>query len=110
VSSQGLETSQEELPESETEFKSKTFLKKNQMIISLSTTTPVDTSKTIEGMQFTELGSPITALTLLQSSFGTPCLEFIYISDLTPISIEEIPSSNLFFSKKRKVVVKKKYT
>ena len=57
-------------------------------------------------MQFTELGSPIIALTPLQSSFGTPNIKVIYVSDLTPISIEEIPSSNFFFSKKRKVVLK----
>jgi hypothetical protein len=76
------------------------------MIFPLSSTTPVDTSKTTEGTQFTELGSPITTLTPLQSSFGTPSLEFIYVSNLTPISIEEIPSSDFFFSKKRKVVVK----
>jgi hypothetical protein len=52
------------------------------------------------------LGSPIASLTPLQSTFGTPHLEFIYVSDLTPISREEIPSSDYFFSKKRKVVVK----
>jgi hypothetical protein len=52
------------------------------------------------------LGSPIASLTPLQSTFGTPHLEVIYVSDLTPISREEIPSSDYFFSKKRKVVVK----
>ena len=45
-------------------------------------------------------------MTPLQSSFGTPNIEVIYVSDLTPISIEETPSSDFFFSKKRKVVVK----
>jgi hypothetical protein len=30
----------------------------------------------------------------------------MYVSDLAPISIEEIPSSDFFFSEKRKVVVK----
>jgi hypothetical protein len=76
------------------------------MIPPLSSTIPADTPKTTEGTQFTELGSPITALTPLQSSFGTPHLRAIYVSDLDPISIEEIPSSDFFFSKKRKVVVK----
>jgi hypothetical protein len=52
------------------------------------------------------LGSPISSLTPLQSNFGTPHLEVIYVSDLTPISREDIPSSDYFFSKKRKVVVK----
>jgi hypothetical protein len=106
VSSQRLETSQIEHPVSETEFKSETPLKQNQMIFPLSSTIPANTPKTTEGTQFTELGSPIAALTPLQSSFGTPNLEVIYVSDLTPISIEEIPSSDFFFSKKRKVVVK----
>jgi hypothetical protein len=51
-------------------------------------------------------GNPITSLTPLQSTFGIPQLQVIYASDLTPISREEIPSSDYFFSKKRKVVVK----
>ena len=34
-------------------------------------------------------------------------MEIKYVSDLAPISIEETPSSDYFFSKKRKVVVKK---
>ena len=76
------------------------------MIFPLSSTIPADTPKTAEGTQFLELGSPITTLAPLQSSFGTLSLEFIYVSDLTPISIKEIPSSDFFFSKKRKVVVK----
>jgi hypothetical protein len=45
-------------------------------------------------------------LTPLQSTFGTPHLEVIYASDLTPISREEIPPSDYFFSKKRKAVLK----
>jgi hypothetical protein len=106
VSSQRSETSQTEHPESETEFKSETPLKSDQMIPPLSSTIPADIPKTTEGTQFTELGSPITTLTPLQSTFGTPHLEVMYISDLTPISIEEIPSSDFFFSRKRKVVVK----
>ena len=76
------------------------------MIFPLSSTTPTNIPKIAEGTQFIELGSPITALTPLQSSFGTPNLEVIYVSDLTPISIEETPSSDFFFSKKRKAVVK----
>jgi hypothetical protein len=31
----------------------------------------------------------------------------VFIEDLTPISVEEMPPSNIFFSKKRKVVVKR---
>jgi hypothetical protein len=33
-------------------------------------------------------------------------MEVVYVSDLTPISRDEIPSSDYFFSKKRKAVVK----
>jgi hypothetical protein len=68
---------------------------------------PTDNPKTTKGAPSTELGSPITTLTPLQSSFGTPHLGAIYVSDLTPISIEEIPLIDYFFCKKRKVVVKK---
>jgi len=76
------------------------------MILPFSSTTPIDTSRTTKGTQFRELCSPITTLTHLQSSFGTPNIEVIYVSDLTPISIEETPSSDFFFNKKRKAVVK----
>ena len=76
------------------------------MILPLSSTTLVDTSRTTKGTQFTELGSLITTLTPLQIIFGTPGLEFIYVSNLTLIPIEELPPSHFFFSKKRKVVVK----
>jgi hypothetical protein len=107
VSSQGLETSQAEHLESQTKVQSETPLKQNQVIPPLSPTTPADTSRAIEGMQFTEVGSPITTLTPLQSSFGTPSLEVIYASDLTPIPLEEIPPSNFFFSTKRRAIVRR---
>jgi hypothetical protein len=76
------------------------------MIPPLSSTIPIDIPKTAGETQSSELGNPITSLTPLQSTFGTPHLEVIYVSDLTPISREEIPSSDYFFSRKRKVVVK----
>jgi hypothetical protein len=71
-----------------------------------SSTIPDDTSKTTGEVRSTELGSPITSLTPLQSTFGFPQLRALYVSDLEPISREEIPSSDYFFSKKRKVVLK----
>jgi hypothetical protein len=46
-------------------------------------------------------------LTPLQSTFGLPQIGFIYASDLAPVSREEIPPSDYFFNKKRKVVLKK---
>jgi hypothetical protein len=55
----------------------------------------------------TEIGIPIKAIMPLQFTRGNPNAEVIFIGDLTPIPIEEIPPTNLFFSKKRKVVVKK---
>jgi hypothetical protein len=99
-SSQRSETLWIEHPGSETRFMFETPLKLNQMIPLLSSTIPADTPKTAEGTQFTELGSPITTLTPLQSSFGTPLLKSIYLSDLDPISIEEIPSLTYFLVRK----------
>jgi hypothetical protein len=55
----------------------------------------------------TEVGSPIQYITPLQSNRGNPSTELVFIEYLTPISIEEIPPSNIFFNKKRKVVVKR---
>jgi hypothetical protein len=47
-------------------------------------------------------------LTPLHSTFGFPQIGVIYGSDLDPISREEIPPSDYFFSKKRRVVLKQK--
>ena len=58
------------------------------MIPPLSSTIHADIPKTTGETQSTELGNPIASLTPLQSTFGTPHLEVMYISDLTPISIE----------------------
>jgi hypothetical protein len=55
----------------------------------------------------TEIDNPIQVVTPLQFTRGNPNAEVILIGDLTPIPIEEIPPSDFFFSKKRKVVVKK---
>jgi hypothetical protein len=105
-SSKRLETSRTENPGSETNSKSETPLKSDQTFPPSLSTIPVNIPKTTEGTQLTKLGSPIAALTPLQSTFGTPHIEVMYISDLTPISIEEIPSLDFFFSRKRRVVVK----
>jgi hypothetical protein len=55
----------------------------------------------------TEIDNPIQVVTPLQFTRGNPNAEVIIIGDLMPIPIEEIPPSDLFFSKKRKDVVKK---
>ena len=54
-----------------------------------------------------EIDSPIPSVTRLQSTKGNPNAGIIFKEDLTPISIEELPPNDLFFSKKRKVVVKR---
>ena len=63
-------------------------------------------SKKVGGTISTELGSPITSLTPLHSTYGNPHEGAIYVSDLEPISRDEIPSSDYFFSKKRKAILK----
>jgi hypothetical protein len=55
---------------------------------------------------FQEIDSPIASITPLQFTKGNPDAEIIFKEDLTPISVEELPPSDFFFSKKRKVVVK----
>ena len=53
--------------------------------------------KKVGGTTSTELGSPITSLTPLQSTYGNPHEGALYVSDLEPISRDEIPSSDYFF-------------
>jgi hypothetical protein len=62
--------------------------------------------KMIGGTASKELGRPITALTPLQSTLGTPHEGVLYVSDLEPISRDEIPPSDYFFNKKRRAVLK----
>jgi cell division septum initiation protein DivIVA len=107
VSTQELEASWAGYLGPKTKVQSETLLKQKQMVPPLSPVTPTDTSQTVEGKQFTEIGSPITTLTPLQSSFRTPGPEVIFASDLTPISLEEMPPSNFFFSTKRRAIVRR---
>jgi hypothetical protein len=72
-------------------------------------TNPIDLDdipETVGGTVSKELGSPITALTPLQATFGNPHEGALYVSDLEPISKDELPSSDYFFSKKRRAVLK----
>jgi hypothetical protein len=62
--------------------------------------------KKVGGTTSTELGSPITSLTPLHSTYGNPHEGALYVSDLEPISRDDIPPSNCFFSKKRKAILK----
>ena len=45
-------------------------------------------------------------MTPLLSTYGNPHEGDLYVSDLEPLSRDEIPSSNYFFSKKRKAILK----
>jgi hypothetical protein len=65
-----------------------------------------DFPETVGGTASTALGSPITTLTPLQATFGNPHEGALYVSDLEPISKDELPSSDYFFSKKRRAVLK----
>jgi hypothetical protein len=65
-----------------------------------------DFPENVGGTASKELGSPITALTPLQATFGNPHEGVLYVRDLEPISRDEIPSSDYFFSKKRRAVLK----
>ena len=62
--------------------------------------------KPIEEKGSTKLGIPIASLTPLESAFGFPQTGALFVDDLTSISIDEIPPSDYFFSRKRKVVLK----
>jgi hypothetical protein len=65
------------------------------------------TTNAAEKQSSTEINSSIQFIRPLQFTRGNPNAEVIFIEDLTPISVEELPPSNLFFSKKMKVVVKR---
>jgi hypothetical protein len=65
-----------------------------------------DFPENVRGTSSKELGSPITTLTPLQATFGNPHEGFLYVSNLEPISRDEIPSSDYFFSKKQRAVFK----
>jgi hypothetical protein len=66
-----------------------------------------DFPETVGGTSSTALGSPIAALTPLQATFGNPHEGALYVNELEPISRDELPSSDYFFSKKRRAVLKK---
>jgi len=55
----------------------------------------------------TEIDSPILSVTPLQYTKGNLYAGTIFKEDLTPISVEELPPSDLFFRKKRKFMVKR---
>ena len=72
-----------------------------------SPTVDVIIPEAMGGTGSTDIGSPITSLTPLQSTFGLSQMVDIYVGDLTPISRDDIPPFDYFFSRKRKAIVKK---
>jgi len=76
----------------------KDFLKQGTDVPPLFPYAPIGTSNTTEQQQSIEIATPITSLTPLQYSFGNPNSEIVFVGDLTPISQEEMPPSDLFFS------------
>jgi hypothetical protein len=105
-SSQNEEALQTENPETEAERRPRTPPESSKSTPPSSPVVDVNIPKAMGETRSTELGSPIASLTPLQSTFGFPQMGAIYVSDLTPISRDEIPPSDYFFSKKRKVVLK----
>jgi hypothetical protein len=65
-----------------------------------------DIPEAVGGSASQELGSPIASLTPLQATFGNPHEGALYVSDLEPITRDELPPSDYFFSKKRRAVLK----
>jgi hypothetical protein len=55
----------------------------------------------------TKIGSPIQSITPLQYNKGNLSAEVLFIEYFTPISATEMPPSEFFFNKKRRVVVKR---
>jgi hypothetical protein len=80
------------------------FLKQGQDKPPSTPTTPA--TNTTEQQLSMDIGAPITSLTPLQSSFGNPSSEVIYVGDLTPILPKEMPPLEFFFGKKRRAIVK----
>jgi hypothetical protein len=92
-------------PDDQTKAQAEALIKKGQ---DASLSTPdKSTTNTTRKQPYTEIGIPIKWVTPLNSSRGNPNIEVIFIENLTPISVEEIPPSEFFYNKKRKVVVKR---
>jgi hypothetical protein len=83
------------------------FLKQGQTVPPLSPTTLPGTSNTTDKQQSTKIGTPITSLTPLQYSLRNPNSKIFFVNDLTPISLEEMPPSDFFFSRNWKAIVKR---
>jgi hypothetical protein len=83
------------------------FINPRQVVSHSTPSTPAGTLNTTGQQHSTEIASPITSLTPLQTTFENPNSGLTFVGDLTPISPEEMPPSDLFFSKKQKSIVKR---
>jgi hypothetical protein len=83
------------------------FMNLGQVVPHSTAATPVGTPNTTRQEPSTEICSPITSLTPLQTSFGNPSYELTFVGDLTPILLEEMAPLEFFFSKKWKSIMKR---
>jgi hypothetical protein len=81
------------------------FMKHGHMFPQLFSNTETHMKDVTIQEKFTALAIPIASLTPLATSSDLPGSEFINIDDLTPIKLEEMPSSYFFFNKKRKAII-----
>jgi hypothetical protein len=73
---------------------------------SLSLISRNPTTDAIPKQSFKKIDSPIASITPLQFTKGNPDAGWIFNKELMPIFVEELPPNEVFFNKKRKVVVK----
>jgi hypothetical protein len=64
---------------------------------------------TTPGKSTKKIGDPIASVTPLQTTQGNIDVGWILNEELRPIRVEELPSNEFFFDKKRKVVVKREF-
>jgi hypothetical protein len=67
------------------------------------------TSVVTPGKSSKQVDNPIVSITSLQSTKGVPDAGWVFGQELTPITMEELPSNEFFFDKKRKAIVKQEF-
>ena len=67
------------------------------------------TPVTTPGQSAKKIRDPIASIIPLQSTKGNIDAGWIFNEELRPIRMEEIPTNEFFFDKKRKVVVKREF-
>jgi hypothetical protein len=92
-------------PSNHVETQTKALIKKGEEKPMSTPSKP--TTETAGKQPSTEIGNPIQSVTPLQFSRGNTSAKVVFIKDLIPISAKEMPPSELFFSKKRRAVVRR---